>query len=268
MVLAQTVSAIGLTGFFVILFSLLVGAYFVGNTIGSRHRGTADESESVGLIVTGMLGLLAFSLGLTLSMAQGRFESRRAAALEEANAIGTAWLRARAVGHPRGPVIGGLLEDYTRARIEFVLAPPDPGVVDPIDRRTNALQSEIWGHLAAILQERTDPVAVALQASLNDAFDMTTAQRWAFAATLPQEMSFLLLSMSFLSIGAIGYQLGLRGRRHPVATVMLIAMWSASITTIGDLSSPRLGWVRVDTRVYEWTLQGFQGGITIPPAPR
>ena len=77
----------------------------------------------------------------------------------------------------------------------------------------------------------------------------------------------LLLCMSVLTIGGIGYQFGLKGRRHPFASLMLIAMWAASIVTIADLSTPRLGAVRVDTQVYEWTLQGFQGGITIPPVP-
>jgi hypothetical protein len=48
---------------------------------------------------------------------------------------------------------------------------------------------------------------------------------------------------------------------------MLIAMWTATITVTVDLSQPRVGSVRVDTRVYEWTLQGFSGGVTIPPVP-
>ena len=261
-------SQVGLVLFGVVLFFALIGAFYAGGTIGLwRRPGAEQDTEGVGFVVTGMLGLLAFSLGLTLSMAQGRFEARRAASLQEANAIGTAWLRAQGIGHPRGEAIAGLLEDYTRLRIEFVRAGPDRAGVDAMNRRTNAMQNQIWGHVAAIVRERTDPVAAALQASLNDTFDMSTAQRWAFAATLPQEMSLLLLGMSVLTIGGIGYLFGLKGRRHPFASLMLIAMWAAAITTIADLSTPRIGAVRVDTQVYEWTLQGFQGGITIPPTP-
>ena len=85
----------------------------------------SGEEWGVGHVVTGMLGLLAFSLGLALSMAQSRFDARREAALQEANAIGTAWLRAQAIGHERGPAIARLLEDYIRLRIEYVRAGPD-----------------------------------------------------------------------------------------------------------------------------------------------
>ena len=70
--------------------------------------------------------------------------------------------------------------------------------------------------------------------------------------------------MSVLAIGAMGYQIALGRRRHRVATCMLIAMWTATITVTVDLSQPRIGSVRVDTRVYEWTLQGFSGGVMVP----
>ena len=70
----------------------------------------------------GMLSLLAFVLALTLSFANSRFSQRveGTLAVAEANAIGTAWLRAEAIGHVRGPEIPQLLEEYTRLRREFV----------------------------------------------------------------------------------------------------------------------------------------------------
>lgn len=52
----------------------------------------------MGILVGGFLALLAFVLELTLSFASERFSDRRNATLNEANAIGTAWLRARAIG--------------------------------------------------------------------------------------------------------------------------------------------------------------------------
>jgi hypothetical protein len=67
-------------------------------------------------VVGGMLSLLAFVLALTLSFANNRFSERVEGTLSEANAIGTAWLRAEAIGHVRGPEIAKLLEEYTRLR--------------------------------------------------------------------------------------------------------------------------------------------------------
>ena len=76
-------------------------------------------NEGVGVLVAGLLGLLAFVLALTLSFASDRFSERRTGALAEVNAIGTAWLRAKAIGQPRGDEIARLLEQYTALRIDF-----------------------------------------------------------------------------------------------------------------------------------------------------
>ena len=250
------------------IFLGLLVAYYVGGSLAARQTQLPPgEAADIGHIVTGMLGLLAFSLALALSMAQSRFDTRRAAALQEANAIGTAWLRAHAIGHERGPAIARLLEDYIRLRIEYVRAGSDQTGLSAISQRTSDMQGVMWGHATVIAWERPDPAVAILLASLNEAFDASTAQRWAFVDPIPEEIIWLLLAMSVLAIGAMGYQIALGRRRHRVATCMLIAMWTATITVTVDLSQPRIGSVRVDTRVYEWTLQGFSGGIMVPPMP-
>jgi hypothetical protein len=249
-----------------LIFLSLLLAYYIGCALAAKQVPLPPGEESgVGHVVTGMLGLLAFSLALSLSMAQSRFDARRAAALQEANAIGTAWLRAEAIGHERGPAIARLLEDYIRLRVEYVQSGPDQTGLSAISQRTSNMQSVIWGHALAIVRERPDPAVAILLESLNAAFDSSTAQRWAFVDPIPPQIIWLLFAMSVLAIGAMSYQVALRGRRHPIATCMLIAMWTATITITVDLSQPRIGSVRVDTRVYEWTLQGFTGGVTVPP---
>ena len=132
-----------------------------------------------------MLGLLGFVLALTLSFGSSRFEERRGRTLTEANAIGTAWLRAEAIGHPRGNEIVRLLEDYARARKEYVLATWDSPSIDQVNQRTSAIQTEIWGHVSVIARERADPVVVSLMSSLNEMFDMSTAARFAHEFSFP-----------------------------------------------------------------------------------
>ncbi|MGG5817515.1 hypothetical protein [Falsiroseomonas sp. HW251] len=260
---------LGITAFAVVVFAVLMAGYYVGVALGARRgpRASASEADNVSPVVTGMLGLLAFSLALTLNMAQGRFDARRAAALAESNAIGTAWLRAKAIGHPRGEAIARGFENYLRLRLDYVQAGPRQAGLTDIADRTNAAQGLIWGHVAAIVRERSDPVAAALQASVNDAFDSSTTQRWAFADPMPEEILLLLLAMSVVSISALGYQISLRARWLPFASAMLIAMWTATIALTVDLSQPRFGSIGLDPRVYQWTLNGFAGGVTIPPAP-
>ena len=142
-----------------LLFLFQLGAHEIGYQIGRRRAaGRAAPADSVGVVVGGMLGLLAFVLALTLSFANTSFSERRAGTLAEANAIGTAWLRAQAIGGPRGSEIARLLEQYTHLRIDFIQADHDAAELDDLNRRTNALQTQIWGHASAIVRERTDPV--------------------------------------------------------------------------------------------------------------
>ena len=262
------IAAWSLLAFGALLFALQLGAHEIGYRIG-RRRATRREAptESVGVVVGGMLGLLAFVLALTLSFANFSFSERRAGTLAEANAIGTAWLRAQAIGHQRGAEIARMLEQYTHLRIDFIRAEDDPAVVDDLNRRTSALQTEIWGHASAIVRERTDPVAVSLMAALNDTFDTTTATRFAYTLRLPTQLAWLLLGMALMSMAALGYQVGLRGTPSHALAALLTLMWTAVIVDILDLATPRIGALRTSAAVYEWTLQGFQGGVPIPPLP-
>jgi hypothetical protein len=121
----------------VIAFALLLWvtqmlAHEAGYWFGSRHRARGGEvqAEGVGVVVGVMLSLLAFVLALTPSFANSRFSERVEGTLAEANAIGTAWLRAEAIGHVRGSVIAKLLEEYTRLRREFVSEGRDQSAID------------------------------------------------------------------------------------------------------------------------------------------
>lgn len=254
--------------FAIVLFLIQAAAGEVGLRLGLlKVRRKAAAPEGVSVIVGGMLGLLAFVLALTLSYSNQRFQERRTGVIEDANAIGTAWLRAQAIGGPRGTEIARLLEDYTRLRIDFVKADRDSPELTAINARTNTLQSQMWGHLTAIVRERPDAASTALMSALNDVIDLSTIERFAFSLGVPPLLFWLLTGMSAVSIASLGYQLGLRNQRLRGMSLLLIAMWTAIITLILDLGAPRLGDLRVGTAVYEWTLQGFQGGVTIPPVP-
>lgn len=258
-----------LWGVFLLTLVLVLAAIEIGFRLG-RFRGRRGEDaakESIGAAVGAVLGLLAFMLAFTFGIAAGRFDARKGLLLDEVNAIGTAWLRAEAIGHPRGEEIGRLLEGYAQQRMTWLTAPRDSAVLAASSAETSRLQTLIWGHAAAITRERPDPVVAGLQAALNETFDLATSQRWAFLGQMPNELPWLLLGLTFASMGGIGYQWGLKGRWHPVAANLLLLAWSGCLVLVADLSNPRVGWVRVDPAPFIWTIQGMQGGVPIPPAP-
>jgi hypothetical protein len=268
MEMLNAILAVGLWLFGLMHLGLQLVAKETGYWLGSRRAQREDQqaTEATGFVVTGLLGLLAFTMALSISFAQARFEERRSASLAEANAIGTAWLRAHAVNHPRGPVIAAQLEAYLATRRAYLTAPADPVELARINRETAAQQSAIWAELAAITAERADPVAASLMASLNETFDAATTQRFAFAARMPREIVALLLGLSILSIGLIGYQFGLRGQPRRVLSFLLLGTWTAALLVIADLSAPRLGDLRVDPAVFDWTRQGM-GALPAPTVP-
>ena len=164
--------------FAALLFVGLFIAYEAGTRIARRAVDREEKApEGVGVVVGGLLALLAFVLALTLSYANGRFSERRAGALAEANAISTAWTRAQAIGHPRGKEIAGLLEEYTKVRLAFVEAGRDKAGIDELNKITNVLQMKMTGHLAAIVRDKPDTVSTSLMASLNETFDAATTER-------------------------------------------------------------------------------------------
>lgn len=268
MTILAAIAAWSIVAFGLLLLAVQLLAHEAGFWIGKRHRARAESQfEGVGVVVGGMLGLLGFVLALTLSFANDRFAERRTGSLAEANAIGTAWLRATAIDHPRGHEIAQLLEEYTQQRKEFVQADFNQPTLDDINQRTGTLQAQMWGHLVAIVREQPTPISASLMASLNEVFDMSTAERFAYDTRLPPQIFWLLIGMTLLGMAALGYQLGLRGRTVRLLVIFLTGMWTVVIVDTLDLASARIGARRTSTAVYQWTLQGFQGGVTIPPPP-
>ena len=255
-----SLSEFSILAFSALLFFGQLSAHEAGYRIGARHRErNSVQTESVSVVVAGMLGLLAFVLALTLSYSNARFTERRQGTLTEANAIGTAWLRAKAIGSPDAIEIAKLLEDYTKTREDFVQAGRDPQALAKANNDTSALQQTIWSHITTIVRERPDPIAASLMAAVNDTFDASTDERFALAMRLPPQIFWLLLGVMLLSMAALGYQFGLKGKPVRMPVIILTIVWTAIIVNILDLASPRIGNFRTDATIYEWTRQGFQG---------
>lgn len=264
------VASLGSLAFGAALFVVLIAAFEGGRRTGLRRASEEAAREGGGVIIGSMLGLLGFVLALTLSYASARFEERRQGTLAEANAIGTAWLRAMAVGHPKGPEIAAQIREYADLRLAFVQAEARSPELAEINRRTATLQTGIWRNLTVITQERTDAVAGYLMASLNEAFDRATASRFGFALGVPPQILLLITSMPTIALAALGFHLGLRRDTERLLPAVLSLMLTAVVTLVLDLGAPRFGDLRPSARAYEWTIGGFAPGPGGPPtqAPR
>jgi hypothetical protein len=241
---------------FLSLTLAIEGGYRLGRLAVIRRSAKSEDASGVSTLTAGMLGLLAFTLSLSIGFAQNRYEARRGLVLAEANAIGTAWLRTKLIDGDEGPAIAAKIEDFAKARLDFTIAASDADV-PALVARTQALRDDIWRTVRVVAHRAPTPVTTALVNALNDMFDHAASQRFAYASSVPAELMLALYVGALLTIGALGYQFGLAGKRQVVLSSLLLLMWAGGMLLIIDLSQPRMGDIRVDAEPLVWTIEGF-----------
>ena len=120
----------------------LFGAIEVGRWFGERAK--PQGIGSVPTLEASILALLALMIGFTFALALSRFEARREGVLNEANAIGTAALRARLLPTPHNQECLKLLRDYAQVRLELTQKIPSPPELKAALARSNAIQEALW----------------------------------------------------------------------------------------------------------------------------
>jgi hypothetical protein len=242
-----------------LLLSLMLASelgYRLGRHAATVKSATREDVSVTSTLTAGMIGLLAFTLSLSINYAQNRFEVRRDLVQVEANAIRTAWLRTKLIDSAEGPAIGAKIEDYARVRLAFTTAVSEADV-PALVAQTNSLQKDIWRDTQVLAQHEPPPITVALINALNEMFDESAAQRFAYESRVPANILMMLYFGALLAIGALGYQIGLIGKRQIVLTSLLLIMWSGGLLLIIDLNQPRLGRTRVDPAPLIWVIQEF-----------
>jgi hypothetical protein len=238
-------------------FTLVVDVgYRLGRWAVNKRPAKSGETSGVSTLTAGMLGLLAFTLSLSINFAQNRYEARRALVLAESNAIGTAWLRTKLIDGDAGPAIAAKIEEYAKARLDFTVAASDADV-PALVARTNDLRNDIWRIEQVVVRRSANAVTVALVNALNDMFDSSASQRFAYESGVPAQLIMALFYGALLTMGALGYQFGLSGKRQAVLSSLLLVMWSGGMMLMIELSQPRMGDIRVDAEPLVWVIQGF-----------
>ena len=129
-----------------VLFAL--AAVEAGRWFGQRRKQSGAEAETpVGASVGATLGLLAFTLAFTFSMAAARYDSRKQAVVDDANAIGTTYLRTSLLPEPHASRARQLLREYVDVRLHATAHPE--GLATAV-ARSEQLQAALWSDAAAV----------------------------------------------------------------------------------------------------------------------
>jgi hypothetical protein len=219
--------------------------YEIGYRIGRwrEQRATGEISGPTGMIVGSILALMAFLLAIATGMAADRFDARRGLVLQEANSIGTTYLRAGYLPAPYGPQLETLLREYVPLRI----VKSQHGLEAKIARSVE-LQNEMWAITEKLAREHGDlPVVAIFIDSLNETIDLHESRITAglYARVPPTVIWFLLVGVVF-SVGMVGYNAGLAERRSMISAVVLAVALSAVLGLVVDLDRPSGGLIRTN----------------------
>src|SRR5271166_2197119 len=227
---------------FLVSVAALSAASEIGHRLGLRVAGEAN----VLTLEAAMLGLLALMLSFTFAMAVTRFDARRDAVLKEANAIGTAALRARLLPAPHDAESLRLLRDYVQIRLDVAKRAPARPELDAAIAQSNAIQERLWLQVrsAAAKDNGMVPTGLYIQA-LNEMFDDQESRLTAFRNRVPNIVLWALYGIAVVGIGYAGYASGIEKRRWRLPVYAMNLLAASVILLIQDIDRPTSGFISV-----------------------
>jgi len=234
----------------ILLFIALLVANAIGHRLGSRRDVDRSEGQTsqTNATVASMLGLLALLLGFTFTMALQRFDDRSEAVLQEANAIGTAYLRTRLLPGDTSPAAEALFREYIELRIEMGrIDLTHPNALNAADSTVKQIQQALWsqGVRAAELDPSPTRTGLFVQA-LNETIDQYGVRAVALEKHIPEFVLYLLFAITIMAEGVLGYAGGLANSRPIVAILSFSTLIVLVIFLVIDLDRPRRGFVEVN----------------------
>ena len=235
-------------GLFIALFAALIACLEAGRRSGRKAFGSDRPHPSgLGTVEAVTFGLLGLLLALTFSGAAARLDTRRGQIVDEANAIGTAWLRLDVLPADAQPKLRDAFRTYTDSRIAVYRTFSNSGLeaAKAEYARSTALQQDIWTQAVAACRETPSATVVVLPA-LNAVFDIATT-RLAATQMHPPGVVYVVLALISLVCGFLaGYEMGateVASRSHMIVLALVL---SFTFYVILDFEYPRLGFIRID----------------------
>jgi hypothetical protein len=248
-----------LFGAFLLILVVVLLSVECGYRLGKyrRNRHEQEKETPVGAMVGATLGLLAFILAFTFGLAAARFDTRRQVLLDEANAIGTTYLRAGMLPDRRDG-IQALLREYVDTRLEALRS----GNIAARVRQSENIQSQLWAHATAVGEKNPNSIVVGLFIqSLNDVIDLHAKRVQAgLRSRIPGAIWVGLFAVAALSLATMGYHAGMVGTRRSLAILAVAFTFSVVIELIADLDRPQEGILKVSQQA----LLDLQRSMNVP----
>jgi hypothetical protein len=231
--------------------SLFVGILVlleVGRRLGARQIARDGDSAGKGLgaLEGAIFGLLGLILAFSFSGALTRFDGRRHLVVEEANDIGTAYLRIALLPAEAQIPMRDLFRRYLDSRIETYRKVPDMAAVHAELARSAELQGEIWAlAVSATRDAGTSTAPMLLLPALNAMIDITTTRTEAVRFHPPLILFVMLGTLTLACSLFAGYGMSTRPHLNLLYSLSFALVIAVTVYVIVDLEYPRVGFIRI-----------------------
>jgi hypothetical protein len=230
-------------GLFVVTAGLVVLSVEIGFRLGKivRTKSSEERESPVSAIAGAVLGLLAFMLAFTFSIASERYDNKKSLVREEANVLRDVWHRSDFLQPPAQEKTKALLRSYLDNRIAFVQT-LDPAKAEISISDATRIQHEIW--TTGVLSAKTDPflnsdIGAMYLESINQMADLQALRvNQGLQARVPTGIWFVLYALLVLGMIAVGYQTAIAESRRSRVTSVLAISFSLVIALIAALDHP------------------------------
>jgi hypothetical protein len=236
--------------------------YFVTAKPNGDYVVTGVTDKEGGALQGSVLGLLALLLGFTFAMAVQRYDNRRDLVVQEANSIGTTFLRAAFLPEPHRAGVEDLLRKYVDLRLEFYEAGSDAAKIATAEQASAEIQQRLWSHAVAAGKESPTVLTASFVTTLNETIDLDATRLAAMRNHVPGSVWLLLLLVAGCGCWATGYAAGAAGKRTAFSQAILPALIAVVITILVDFDATRRGLIGVSQQSLVLLKQGLP-----PPQP-
>jgi len=208
----------------------------------AKARQDKDAPTSLGPMVGGLLGMLAFVLAFTFSMASSQHDLRKQNVLKEANLIGTANLRADLLDKKYRVEVKRLLKEYVDVRLKAASGSD----INTALEKSIEIHNLLWAQVSSVAIENPSTNTSLMIQAINGVIDMHEKRvTGALRNRIPISVWIALAAITALSMIAMGTQVGLTGNRRLIAVIPLALAFAVLVTLVVDLNRPQNGLITV-----------------------
>jgi hypothetical protein len=230
-----------------LLFVGMLAMAVAGQRFGSwRVRKSGDAATTgTGIVEGALFALLGLLIAFTFATSYSRFNMRRDLAVQEANAIGTAYLRLDVLSPEVQAPLRQKFRDYVETRLDFWQQLGNSAALIEAINRGKSLQNEIWSLALQGTEHDPDGRRLILP-ELNQMIDITTTRYNAIKAHPPMLVFVMLFALALVCAWLIGYAMGRARGVNWVHVIGYAAMVTLTIYVIIDFEYPRYGLMRLE----------------------